>query len=117
MSLDGTTFSLPYVLRKKMRQIKMGLSFEFEILFGAEIFPVDAANDEPEDGRVFGDCDIRVAGGFGNFLDHRCILVALDRLIRGCLVLILRRRASSDFKSKYESPRGIVVDWRERISS
>jgi len=28
---------------------------EFEIIFAAEISPVDATNDVPEDGRVFGD--------------------------------------------------------------
>ena len=44
----------------------------------------------------------------------RAILVALalDRRMRGCLVLILRRWASSDFESKYEWPQGIVGDWQ-----
>ena len=44
---------------------------EFEILFAAEISPVDAMNDGPEDGRVFGDYDIRAIGGLGDFLDSR----------------------------------------------
>ena len=44
--------------------------FEFEIIFAAEIFPVDATNDEPENGRISGDCDIRAVGGFGNFLNY-----------------------------------------------
>ena len=32
----------------------------------------------------------------------------MDRRMRGCFLLILRRRASSDFESRYEWPRGIV---------
>ena len=76
--------------------------------------PVDATNDVPEDGRVFGDCNIRAVGGFGNFLDYcvRAILVALNCLMRGCLVLILRRRASSNFESKHKWPWVVVIDWR-----
>ena len=45
--------------------------YEFEILFAVEISPVDTTNDGPEDGRVFGDHDIRAIGGVGDFLDYR----------------------------------------------
>merc|ERR1712086_980618 len=40
--------------------------------------------------------------GISLIIVARAILVALDRRMRGCLVLILRRRASSDCDSKYE---------------
>ena len=36
----------------------------------------------------------------------------MHRRMRGCFVSILRRRASSDFESKYEWPQGIVGDWQ-----
>ena len=49
--------------------------------------------------------------GISLIIIARANLVAFDRLMRGCSVLILRRRASSNFESKYEWPRGIVVDW------
>ena len=39
----------------------------------------------------------------------RASLVAADRLMRGCLGLIWRRAASSDFERRYEAPRGIMM--------
>ncbi len=44
--------------------------FEFEFIFAAEVFPVNAADDCPENRRASGNCDGRAIGWFENFQNY-----------------------------------------------